>query len=171
MAAITPDAALLAAAKTGDTSLAESLLLAGAKAFYQDETDGQSVLMAAASAGALGLVRTLLAAGAPWNAVDRSARCAGDYALAASHQAVVDEIVSAGVRAELLFAALANKAKCKSQLPSPPTGYIQRDVRYTEAGDALLDDEGTQSSPSTRLGRRAVGSRHSTKQTAHTNGE
>lgn len=35
-------------------------------------------------------------AGAPWNAFDRQANCAGDYALAGQHQDCVDILLSAG---------------------------------------------------------------------------
>lgn len=38
--------------------------------------------MHAARGGHLGVVRALLAAGAPWNALDRQRKCAGEYAMA-----------------------------------------------------------------------------------------
>ena len=44
--------------------------------------------------------------GVPWNAIDRVGDCAGNYALKAGHQVVVNQLVQAGVTAELIFAAL-----------------------------------------------------------------
>ena len=44
--------------------------------------------------------------GVPWNAIDRAGDCAGNYALKAGHQVAVDQLVQAGVTAELIFAAL-----------------------------------------------------------------
>jgi len=64
----------------------EALLHSGGDAAYQDPSDGRSALIAAASEGHTEVVRTLLAAGAPWNAFDRQANCAGDYALAGQHE-------------------------------------------------------------------------------------
>lgn len=74
----------------------ESLLGSGTDAAYQDTLDGSSPLIAAASQGHAEVVRRLLVAGAPWNAFDRQANCAGDYALAAQHQDCVDTLLTAG---------------------------------------------------------------------------
>lgn len=52
--------------------------------------------MAAAFQGHAEVVRRLLTAGAPWNAFDRQANCAGDYALAGQHQECVDILLTAG---------------------------------------------------------------------------
>jgi len=74
----------------------EALLRSGGDAAYQDPSDGRSALIAAASEGHTEVVRTLLAAGAPWNAFDRQANCAGDYALAGQHEACVEVLLNAG---------------------------------------------------------------------------
>ncbi len=42
------------------------------------------------------VVRSLLSAGAPWNALDRRGRCAGDLALEAGHAAAAEAILEAG---------------------------------------------------------------------------
>ena len=48
--------------------------------------------------------------GAPWNAIDRRGQCAGNYALDAGHQRVVDLLVEHGVRSELLLGASERRA-------------------------------------------------------------
>ncbi len=59
--------------------------------------------MAAAGAGHTEVVRYLLTEGAPWNAVDREYRCAGDYAAMNCHQAIVDLIMDHAVMSEMLL--------------------------------------------------------------------
>ena len=51
---------------------------------------------AATSASVVQVVHALLAAGAPWNAVDRSGKCAGDLALEAGHKDAAEAILEAG---------------------------------------------------------------------------
>lgn len=74
----------------------EALLRSRVDAAYQDPSDGRSALIAAASEGHAAVVKTLLAAGAPWNAFDRQANCAGDYALAGQHEDCVEVLLNAG---------------------------------------------------------------------------
>jgi type IV protein arginine methyltransferase len=52
--------------------------------------------MAAAAVGALEAVEALLQAGAPWNAIDRRGRCAGDYAMEGDHAGAAGAILEAG---------------------------------------------------------------------------
>jgi protein arginine N-methyltransferase 2 len=52
--------------------------------------------MLAAGNGHSEIVELLLQNGAPWNAVDRQGLCAGQYALNAGHQHLVDCLVNAG---------------------------------------------------------------------------
>lgn len=74
----------------------ESLLKQGADAAFQNIADGRSPLMAAAANGHVDVVKAILAAGAPWNAFDRQANCAGDYALLNNQQECVDALLNAG---------------------------------------------------------------------------
>lgn len=74
----------------------DSYLRSGVDAAYQDISDGSSPLIAAASSGHAEVVSRLLVAGAPWNAFDRQANCAGDYAIAGQHQDCIDILLSAG---------------------------------------------------------------------------
>lgn len=103
-------------------------------AAYQDDSNGMSCLMAAAGKGSLALVQLLLQHGAPWNALDRQSRCAGEYAVAGidttgsatttgEHQACVDCLVQAGVAAELLFGAVDRRERlAKAEANSAATG-------------------------------------------------
>ena len=52
--------------------------------------------MAAAGGGHTELVKELLAKGAPWNAIDKQGRCAGEYAMEAGQQEAVDILLDAG---------------------------------------------------------------------------
>ena len=98
--------ALLVAAQQGKLSDIRRLIEQKADVTYQEPAQGVSGLMAAAVGGHIDCVRELLLQGAPWNAVDKQGRSAGNYALVTKRQEIVDELVSAGVRAELLFAQL-----------------------------------------------------------------
>ena len=81
----------------------ESLLKQGADAAFQDIADGRSPLMAAAANGHVDIVKAILAAGAPWNAFDRQANCAGDYALLNEQQECVDALLDAGDSLHMVF--------------------------------------------------------------------
>ena len=83
----------------------QTLLGSGVDAAYQDPSDGRSAMMAAAAEGHSEIVKALLAAGAPWNAFDRQANCAGDYALAGQHEECVEVLLNAG---EVLKSAVLN---------------------------------------------------------------
>ena len=130
------DDLLLAAAEAGDRGEVARLLTGGGHAYYQRDSDGMSVLMAAASSGEAGVVTLLLEKGAPWNAVDRAGKCAGEYALGNSHQHVVDDLVNAGVRAEMILGAMARNQKQKHACSAK---YLERSVRYEK--DRLIDEE------------------------------
>lgn len=52
--------------------------------------------MAAAAVGATDAVEALLEAGAPWNAIDRRGRCAGDFAMEGDHAGAAGAILEAG---------------------------------------------------------------------------
>ena len=132
---------LLAAATAGNVGELQALLGQGAEAFYQEEDKGVSALMTAAGAGHADIVQALLQAGAPWNAVDRYGRCAGQYAVDAGHQGIVDTLVSAGVRAELIFGAMERRIPEVEASAKQANGkYLAGGVRYI--GPDLVDDEG-----------------------------
>eukprot|EP00977_Amphora_coffeiformis_P009902 scaffold2290_cov170-Amphora_coffeaeformis.AAC.22 len=124
----------------------------------QDETTGQSPLMAAAAVGNGGLCQNLLEMGAPWNAVDRQGRCAGNYATDAQHWAVVNLLVDWGVRAELILGMLERSQRDANggsvevasdetmstpgpveQEPSTKPDYLRQRLSYSADGKALLD--------------------------------
>jgi len=129
-------AKLLAFCLEGDEASARVLLDGDSAdaASYQDDSNGMSCLMAAAGKGSLALVQLLLQHGAPWNALDRQSRCAGEYAVAGidttgsatttgEHQACVDCLVQAGVAAELLFGAVDRRERlAKAEASSTATG-------------------------------------------------
>lgn len=58
---------------------------------------GTSVLMAAAQGGHLAVVNALLLAGAPWNAIDRKRRCAGDIAMDHDNMETAQALLEAGL--------------------------------------------------------------------------
>lgn len=126
-------AALHAAAEAGDVP-AVRRLLEKVPAHAQEEEHGRSALMLAAGGGHIEVVQLLLTSGAPWNAIDRRGQCAGNYALDAEHQEVVDFLVDHGVRSELLLGASERRA---ASAEASNAEYLSRSVRYD--GDKLLD--------------------------------
>ncbi len=156
---------LLKACTDGNVDLATAAIKEGAEPYYQETKEGKSALMAAAASGSKELVELLLENGAPWNAVDRRGKCAGEYAVDKAGEAgqsgdavavqrfqvVIDTIVSAGVRAELILGTLEKKRRERLRLknasqaigasvPSENSDlYLQRNVRYE--GDNLMDSE------------------------------
>ena len=158
---------LFTAAESGDVNAIRTLCTqSGAAPYYQEEVHGESILMRAAAAGHLAAVQLLLELGAPWNAVDRMARCAGTHALKNSHQEVVNCLVNHGVACELRFAELEKEEKQKQpqqqqqqqqqQLPSSttinpttlsgitPEAYVSQKLKYVGRGAAaaLVDERG-----------------------------
>lgn len=78
-------------------NLSQKQLLAA----QQTPTSGQSPLMVAAQHGHVDICQLLLDAGAPWNAVDRYGKCAGDFATENEQWNVVNLLVEAGTKAEV----------------------------------------------------------------------
>lgn len=98
------DIRLIVAANEGNLSEIKSLNESGnGDICFQDPETGMSVLMAAAGSGNIDIVKFLLEEGAPWNAVDRKYRCAGDYAAMNGHQAIVDLIMDHAVMSEMIL--------------------------------------------------------------------
>ncbi|CAH8635471.1 unnamed protein product [Schistosoma mattheei] len=83
---------------------------------YQDFKTGMSVLMVAAGAGHTDIVNYLLSEGAPWNAVDRSYLCAGDYAARNKQQDCIDILMNHAVMSELLLCIAVNKSDAGESL-------------------------------------------------------
>lgn len=146
---LTPEQQLFQAARAGDLAGLKTALSAGASASHQEEVGGTSAMMQAAAAGKLESVKLLLLEGAPWNATDRSGKCAGDHAVLAAEpsQPVIDCLVAAGVQAEMLFRAMT-----RAQLPagehvanleqtSSNRKYLDRPVHYTGPENNLLDED------------------------------
>ncbi|GBG64065.1 hypothetical protein CBR_g40511 [Chara braunii] len=132
---------LLRVAEAGQLSEAQRLIEEGFDVSCQDEGNGTSALMLAASKGHVEVVRALLEAGAPWNALDQTGRCAGDYAVEAHQQEVVDLLLDAAVCAELVLGASGRHIRneqCKAELPSNES-YLNQRVKYD--GDKLIDEE------------------------------
>lgn len=88
---------------------------------------------------------------APWNAIDKLGKCAGNYASDKGHQAVVDLLVDAGVKAELILGASqkllkaaaasssssfsapsadSNKETLESESTEPKTKKVKTPVEY-----------------------------------------
>ena len=70
-------------------------------AAQQDPSTGLSPLMLAAQNGHMDICRVLLEAGAPWNALDRYGKCAGNGAQENEHWEVVNLLVEEGTKAEV----------------------------------------------------------------------
>jgi len=129
----------------------------------QDEATGASPLMAAAATGQGLIVEFLLEQGAPWNAVDRQGRCAGDYATTNEHWGVVNLLVEWGTRAELILGRIERSQRDAMMLklnpqqhqqqqqqsssdpvshqPSTKPDYLQHRLVYSEDGQSLLDQD------------------------------
>jgi len=135
----------------------------------QDEETGLSPLMVASRAGHIDICNILLEEGAPWNAIDRMGQCAGNYATDAQHWDIVNLLVDAGVRAELVLGASIRLQMQRSSIssedsttpdekedgsidqsclsrpaehePCTKPDYLERNVRYNSDGTALLDDD------------------------------
>ena len=81
----------------GDSQLSRAQLLAA----QQDPITGLSPLMVASQNGHIDICQALLDVGAPWNAVDRHGKCAGDHATDMQHWDVVNLLVDVGTQAEV----------------------------------------------------------------------
>eukprot|EP00897_Mesotaenium_endlicherianum_P000026 jgi/Mesen1/10023/ME000073S09303 len=129
----------------GDGSIEEVIrcIGEGADVTFQEEGKGESPLMAAAKGGHSEVVKKLLEEGAPWNALDRQGLCAGDYAMDAGHQPVVDILIDAGVSAELILGAAARSLLTSSSgnggSKAGNLQYLQQRVEFSET--RLVDEE------------------------------
>ncbi|CAL8103937.1 unnamed protein product [Calicophoron daubneyi] len=149
------DLDLVLACDKGEFSKVEHLVeVDGADICYQDPKTGISVLMVAASQGHEEIVRYLLAEGAPWNAVDKSYMCAGDYAAKHGHQKCVDLLLDHAVMSELLLSITLkeNTNQIESAVFSPSeqrqsglapeslnASYLNSRLEYSTDGERLVD--------------------------------
>lgn len=126
---------------------------------YQDFKTGMSVLMVAAGAGHTDIVSYLLPEGAPWNAVDRSYLCAGDYAARNKQQDCIDILMNHAVMSELLLSIAVNKSDAgesvenvdsmnltttvntRANNSSEPlnASYLTSRLEYSDDGKCLID--------------------------------
>ena len=124
-------------------------------ACQQDTETGTSPLMAAALVGNSSVCQFLLENGAPWNAVDRSGKCAGNYATEKEHWNVVNILVEWGTRSELILGMVERKKRDASggqislvsgtgvveQEPCTKPDYLRQRLVYSEDGKALMDED------------------------------
>lgn len=104
--------AFMKACATGDHTTLKSLLNSTPDpttrrllSAQQDTTSGKSPLILAATHGHFDICETLLQEGAPWNALDRFGKCAGNYATEGECWEVVNLLVEYATRAELILGA------------------------------------------------------------------
>ncbi|EFJ15138.1 hypothetical protein SELMODRAFT_118824 [Selaginella moellendorffii] len=132
--------ALLDTAARGDATELRELIRAGGDASYANPSTGLTPLIAAAKAGHSEVVRVLLNAGAPWNALDRSGRCAGDYAMDAGHQDCYDILLDAGVKAELVLGAASRQTTKNSEFSNKD--YLEARLSFSEGKLVNEESEG-----------------------------
>jgi len=106
---------------------------------FQKENSGESLMMLAAKRGMKEVVKLFLEGGAPWNALDRKGRCAGEFALENGHQEIVDMLVDHGVRAEMILGAI-EKRRIERRLVNED--YLKSSVEFTDDKKKLMDAEG-----------------------------
>lgn len=138
--------AFLAACGAGDLEKVKVFLAAGFPAYHQEEEGGTSLLMHAAKGAHLEVVQALLAAGAPWMALDRQGKCAGEYAMASEvedaerKQSVIDTLVNHAVMAEMILGTMQNQAAAavRKEQQQESAQYLGGNVRYEK--DRLVDE-------------------------------
>ena len=139
----TPDpaavASLHAAAASNDLDEVKRLVTEGVPVWAPEQAEGLTPLMVACASGHMAIVRWLLENGAPWNAIDRRGRCAGNHALDHSHQTIVDFLVDAATKAELMLgAAQRESTRATAAKAAESADYLSRSVRYE--GETLFDE-------------------------------
>jgi type IV protein arginine methyltransferase len=156
----------LQACASGNPSIVEGMLEDRSFDVNTIDSEGRSGLILAAGNGHFAVINVLLSNGAIWNLCDFHGQQAGDYALEGSFDDIYSEIVNAGVRAELLFAALGetgredtdansgdmhddddDEADADRERPAKRARNEQRQIGYLEgravytADSKLLSDE------------------------------
>eukprot|EP00934_Nitzschia_sp_Nitz4_P001935 Nitzschia sp. Nitz4//scaffold43_size134323//87404//88671//NITZ4_003310-RA/size134323-augustus-gene-0.240-mRNA-1//-1//CDS//3329551981//1935//frame0 len=145
---------MIDACANGDLATVQALAQENSQYVSQQDLEtGLSPLMAAAKVGNEELCVQLLEAGAPWNAIDRQGRCAGNYATDAEHWGVVNLLVEWGTRSELILGTLERQQRemgnsiltqsvtAVDQQPSTKPDYLEQRLTYNEDKTALLDED------------------------------
>jgi protein arginine N-methyltransferase 2 len=143
---------MLQACASGDSSTISSLVAEHfLYARQQDQATGKSPLMVASEVGHKPVVQYLLEQGAPWNAVDRYGKCAGNFATNAEHWEIVNLLVDHGTRAELILASVQRTMGSQLQPaveagslpvahePSTKPNYLRQRLTFTDT--SILDEE------------------------------
>ena len=114
---------------------------------------GKTPLIISGTLGSLKLTTLLIQNGAPWNAVDRTGNCAGNYASDNGYQEIVNYLVEIATTSEMLLGAAfrtdktalpknvaeAGEDNGKDVQPCTKPEYLKRAVKYD--GDVLLDED------------------------------
>ncbi|KAJ1944395.1 hypothetical protein EC988_006001 [Linderina pennispora] len=132
---VSQEAQLLAACYEGNSQRVQELVDSGAEIFVTDET-GRTALHFAAASGDVDTVKLVLKAGIPWNTLDSGDYTAGDYAESGEHKEVYEELVQAGIRAEMIL-RLFSKGEADGRAANED--YLSQPVEYS--GDRLVDAE------------------------------
>ncbi|KAJ2393835.1 hypothetical protein GGI05_002302 [Coemansia sp. RSA 2603] len=138
---ISKEAQLLSACHEGNSQLVKDLLAQGAEIFVTDDT-GRTALHFAAASGDVETIKIVLGAGIPWNALDEGDYTAGDYAESGGHSDAYEELVQAGVRAELvlrMFNTKNDNGDGEDKEKAANDDYLKQPVVYS--GDSLIDAE------------------------------
>lgn len=163
------DYSMMDACKAGDLEMAKAVFNKAKikngdnlSVSQQESEHGLSPLMVAAQNGHLDICKFLITEGAPWNACSKVGKCAGNYATENEHWEVVNFLVDAGTKAELILSAsirlsmmaessganagtvLPNSSdenKLVEHEPCTKPDYLERNVRYNDDNTLLLDDD------------------------------
>ena len=118
-------------------------------ATLQNQVTGESALIVASKVGDIDIVKILLSNGAVWNALDRTGKCAGNYASDGGHQDICDLLVNHAVQCELLLGQISrvgngelHNDRQKDQYLNENGGYLETNVQYTDDGKNLIDEAG-----------------------------
>ncbi|GMH89394.1 hypothetical protein TL16_g11444 [Triparma laevis f. inornata] len=118
--------------------------------FQANEIDGVTPLIV--SAKDMEHSKWLLEEGAPWNAVDRAGKCAGNHSTDHNIQPLIDLHCTHATRSELILSQTlrngfnilnVNEAKESTDIdyaPCTKKDYLQRDIKYSGT-DQLLDSD------------------------------
>ncbi|KAJ2359443.1 hypothetical protein IWW50_001061 [Coemansia erecta] len=129
------EALLLAACYEGNVESAQELAKQGAEIFVTDEV-GRTALHFAAASGDVDTIKFVLESGIPWNALDEGNYTAGDYAENGGHAKAYNELVQAGIRAEMVLRLLNKESDINK---AANEDYLTQPVEYS--GDKLIDAE------------------------------